>query len=77
MAKWETITYNFVSKALAKLITFVGLDVFKYKCHSFRIGAATTALLQGHSIDEIQRMGRWNSNAIRNYIRIPSFYSQL
>ena len=38
---------------------------------SFRIGAATMASMMGVSEEEIQRMGRWRSQAFKKYIRIP------
>jgi hypothetical protein len=41
------------------------------KGHSFRIGAATAAAIQGASDEDIQRMGRWKSQAFKRYIRIP------
>ncbi len=40
--------------------------------HTFRIGAATWAALQGADDDEIRRMGHWSSNAALKYIRIPT-----
>ena len=56
---------------LARSISWVGLDPSRYKAHSFRIGAATTAALQGVSDEKIQLLGRWKSGAFRKYIRIP------
>ena len=50
---------------------FAGLNVKNYKSHSFRIGAATTAWAKGFSEEQIQQMGRWNSEAFKKYIRIP------
>ncbi|XP_055955152.1 uncharacterized protein LOC126812595 [Patella vulgata] len=48
-----------------------GLNTHLYKAHSFRIGAASAACSGGHSMEAIQRMGRWNSDAYKKYIRIP------
>lgn len=56
---------------LARTITCLGLDPSRYKAHSFRIGAATTAALHGVTDEKIQLLGRWKSNAFRKYIRIP------
>jgi hypothetical protein len=54
-------------------LKFAGLNVKNYKSHSFRIGAATTAWAKGFSEEQIQQMGRWNSEAFKKYIRIPLF----
>ena len=48
-----------------------GLDPTKYKAHSFRIGAATTAADMGMSETQIQSMGIWKCTALRCFIRIP------
>ena len=52
---------------------FAGLNPKLYKGHSFRIGAATEAANRGYSENAIQKMGRWNSSAVRRYIRIDAF----
>jgi hypothetical protein len=44
-------------------------DAAKYSAHCLRIGAATSAALQGASADEIKALGRWRSVAYRGYIR--------
>lgn len=67
------VTYAFVTQRLNQAITFVGLDPTLYKGHSFRIGAATEAAKMGYSENIIQRLGRWNSNAVQRYIRIDAF----
>lgn len=67
------VSYSFVAEKLQTVIAFLGLDHNRYKPHSFRIGAATSAYCQGLSEDDIKRMGRWESNAVRRYIRISAF----
>jgi len=65
------VSRSFFSQSLASCISFIGLDPSKYKSHSFRIGAATTAQLLGHTPQQIKAMGRWRSDAFLRYIRIP------
>ncbi|XP_061195017.1 integrase/recombinase xerD homolog [Saccostrea echinata] len=67
------LSYNYVSKQLAASVKFTGLNPALYKGHSFRIGAATYAAQKGYSENYIQQLGRWNSNALKRYIRIPAF----
>ena len=63
----------FLNQALAG----VGIPNYNIKPHSFRIGAATSACAQGIPDQDIQRLGRWRSDAYRRYIRIPQFTSPL
>ncbi len=65
------VSRSFFSQALSSVIQYIGLDPRRYKSHSFRIGAATTAQLLGHTSQEIKSMGRWRSDAFSRYIRIP------
>jgi hypothetical protein len=67
------VPYSFVSNHLKNSIQFIGLNPALYKGHSFRIGAATQAARLGFSENCIQKMGRWNSDALRRYIRLDSF----
>lgn len=67
------VPYSFVADKLHNIIGFLGLDYSRYKPHSFRIGAATSAYCQGLSEDDIKRLGRWESNAVRRYIRLATF----
>ncbi|XP_052788854.1 uncharacterized protein LOC128223621 [Mya arenaria] len=60
--------YQFTS-VLKKALRDAGLDYTRFSSHSFRIGAATTAALKGISAEQIQRAGRWCSQAVRRYIR--------
>ena len=55
------------------MIKKAGFDDRRIKGHSFRIGAATTAASLGFTEDQIQRMGRWRSDAVKKYIRITIF----
>ena len=60
-------------QTLRQVIKKAGFDDSKIKGHSFRIGAATTAASLGFTEDQIQRMERWRSDAVKKYIRITSF----
>lgn len=42
----------------------------RYLSHSFRIGAATQAALDGVTDSKIRQLGRWRSDAFRRYIRM-------
>ena len=43
-----------------------------FSSHSFRIGSAISAATNSVSEERIKEMGRWNSEAYKSYIRIPS-----
>ena len=47
-------------------------EAHRYSSHSFRIGAASTARVQGVPLDAIQDAGRWKSDAFRRYLRLPT-----
>ena len=49
----------------------VGIDASKYCGHSFRIGAATTAAKKGVEDSLIKTLGRWESLAYLQYVKIP------
>lgn len=67
------VSYYYFSSSLKSLLLFIGLNPDVYKGHSFRIGAATSAAAKGISSSVIQSMGRWKSNAVKNYIRMNNF----
>lgn len=67
------ITYSMITSHLRSAIQFIGLSTEHFKGHSFRIGAATHAASLGFSDQVIQKLGRWNSDAFKHYIRIQSF----
>ena len=56
---------------LSSVLSFCGLDNKRYKSHSFRIDAASDAALRGFSDAQIRLMGRWHSDAFRQYTRLP------
>lgn len=57
---------------LKRCLNYCGEDTKSITSHSFRIGGATNAAQNGYSDDEIKKMGRWKSNALASYIRLPS-----
>ncbi len=58
---------------LQKSLKFAELPGERIRAHSFRIGAASSAVSRGVPMDQVRRMGRWRSNAVATYIRpIPS-----
>ena len=70
-ANASPVSRNYCCQYLRKALQWVGLDPSKYKAHSFRIGAATTAADMEMSETQILSMGRWKSTAFKRYIRIP------
>ena len=60
-----------LTTSLLSILQTIWLDVRKYSTHSFRIGAATSAKDAGISDTHIQILGRWKSNAFKQYIRTP------
>jgi hypothetical protein len=44
----------------------------KYSGHSFRRGAANTAIAVGLSLDEVKTLGRWKSDAAKAYLTTKS-----
>lgn len=63
------------SNFLNSCLSLLKLPVKHYKAHSFRIGAATSALLSGRSESEIQILGRWSSTAFKKYLRLSAIAS--
>ena len=66
------VTSSFFYSSLRQCLLHSGLDPLQHRGHSFRIGAATMAASMGYSETQISAMSRWNSNAFKKYVRIPS-----
>ena len=58
--------------ALRSALAAAGIDAHLYSGHSFRIGAATTAVIRGIPDCLIKTLGRWQSSAYMLYVRTPS-----
>ena len=65
------LTRSYLVTQLQAALRAAGLNDKQFNGHSFRIGAATTAAMQGLEDSLIQTLGRWRSDAYRTYIRIP------
>ena len=59
------------SAKVRSILAALRLDEGNYNTHSFRIGAATTAMTAGIPVAQIKIMGRWRSDAYQHYIRTP------
>ena len=57
---------------LRSVLASLGLPKELYAGHSFRIRAATTAAMAGVEDATIQTLGRWQSAAYLQYVRMPS-----
>ena len=70
--KNKPISRSFFAKILQQCISRVypGQHI---SSHSFRIGAASACLQKGYTYPQIQRMGRWKSDAFMKYMRVQSF----
>ena len=69
----HTVMHSLFNAVLCKACQILGVDVSKYRSHSFRIGAATLASSKGVSDDETRIGGHWSSDskAFKPYIHIP------
>ena len=59
---------SYFATQLSECLSHAGYDTSLYKCHSFHIGAATTAATRGFTDVQIQAMGRCKSTAFRRHI---------
>ena len=58
-------------EAVRSTLLSAGVDHQKYYGHSFRIGMATTAAARSVEDSVIKTLGRWESVAYPQYVRIP------
>jgi hypothetical protein len=65
----KSVTRNYFTEKLKTGLLFCGLDVNRYKTHSFRIGGASYYASLGMSDTQIRFMGRWESDAFKKYMR--------
>ena len=68
----RVITKQWFVGHIRNTLNTLGLPQHNYAGHSFRIGAATTAALAGVEDSTIQTLGRWQSAAFLQYVRMPS-----
>ena len=64
------LTRQRFSTAVRDNLSRAGVDQTRYCTHSFRIGAATTAAARGIEDAVIKTLGRWESLAYLQYVRI-------
>ena len=60
-----------VTATLRQLLRNTNIMPSSYASHSFRIGAATTAVAAGLPPTLIKTLGRWWSNAYKTYVQYP------
>ena len=65
------LTRQRFASAVRDCLARAGVDQSRYCTHSFRIGAATTAAAKGIEDAVIKTLGRWESLAYLQYVRIP------
>ena len=66
----SALTRRRFTAKLRALLQLSGVsNVAEYSGHSFRIGAATTAVANGVPVWKIRAMGRWQSDCVLRYIR--------
>jgi hypothetical protein len=64
------VTRFHICSIIKSALRIAGYNPGQYNTHSFRIGAATTAIMLGKTDDQIKQMGRWKSNTFQTYIRL-------
>jgi site-specific recombinase XerD len=71
----ERMHVGAVARAVQRACARGGLEG-DYSAHSLRVGLATSARLAGHSLEAIQRHGRWlHRRSVERYVRLASVYS--
>ena len=62
------LTRTHVTDTICRLLWQAGFHLQSYSSHSFRIGAATTAAVEGFPAWLIKSLGRWSSEAYLTYV---------
>lgn len=70
LSNGQPLTRQLVTDRLRAILKSAGVTG-NYSSHSFRIGAATMAAKRGIPDHLIQVLGRWQSDAYKQYIRTP------
>ena len=65
------LTRSRFAEEIRDALSRAGVDQSRYCTYSFRIGAATTAAVKGIEDSLIKMLGRWESTAYLQYVRIP------
>ena len=65
------LTWSRFAEEIQDVLSRAGVDQSRYCTHSFRIGAARTAAVKGIEDSLIKTLGRWESTAYLQYVRIP------
>ena len=67
----KMLTRQIFSTELDCILSKLKLDKGSYNMHSFRIGAATSAMEAGIPETQIKMLGRWQCNAYQGYVKTP------
>ena len=65
----SVVTASHARCVLKSALKELGLNSALYGMHSFWVGRTSDLIKYNYSIEEVQRMGRWRSNVVFNYIR--------
>ncbi|XP_077779830.1 uncharacterized protein LOC144326850, partial [Podarcis muralis] len=68
-ADGSRLTRHQFTRVMRSALSAGGFPAAEFAAHSFRIGAATAAVLMGLPTERIKEMGRWKSNAYKAYVR--------
>ena len=63
------VKIHHVRTTLKKCVGRLGLDTSMFDSHFFRIGKSCDLIRAGYSVEEVQRLGCWKSNAVFQYIK--------
>ncbi|GLB44052.1 hypothetical protein LshimejAT787_1502360 [Lyophyllum shimeji] len=66
----KPLTHKFFIEAVCSALLATGFEANKYTGQSFRQGTAASAANASYSEVEIQRLGRWRSDAYKLYIEV-------